>query len=397
MRVTIASRIFGPEPSAASFRLEALANAFASAGHEVTVLTVRSPKHLSSDTSDECHDFRVRRFPVLRDKSGYVRGYVQYLSFDVPLFFRILFGTKQDLIVVEPPPTTGFFSRIASWLKRTPYAYYAADIWADAASQTGAPGWMVTAVRRIETFAWRGAATVLSVSDGVTTRLAELGMGRAVTTIGNGVVVDEFLAGIAAAARPEKAPVDQAPVFVYAGTASEWHGAGVFIEALPAVRRAVPAAQLRFIGGGSEREALEHRAAELGVADAVRFDPPMGARELGPILRDAAAAIASVRPGAGYDFAFPTKLYSAAVCGAPLIYSGVGPAVEFVQRRVAGEAIGTALPLDAARVADAMIACANEPVDEARRIRISEWAANEVSLRAVSQRAVQALESALKR
>ena len=41
MRVAIASRIFEPEPSAASFRLGALASGFAGTGAEVRVLTVR--------------------------------------------------------------------------------------------------------------------------------------------------------------------------------------------------------------------------------------------------------------------------------------------------------------------------------------------------------------------
>ena len=110
----------------------------------------------------------MRRFPVLRDRAGYVRGYVQYLSFDVPLFFRVLFGRRVHAIVAEPPPTTGFFVRLAAAIRRTPYIYYAADIWADGASQTGAPAWIVRVVKTIERFAMRGAKTVLSVSDSLT-------------------------------------------------------------------------------------------------------------------------------------------------------------------------------------------------------------------------------------
>ncbi len=153
MRVIIASRIFDPEPSAATFRLRALAEAFTAAGHEVTVLTVRPPKRLAEDAKDSARSYDVRRAPVLRDRADYVRGYLPYISFDVPLFFRLLFGRNADLIVVEPPPTTGFFVRLAAALRRTPYAYYAADIWSDASKQTGAPRWVVRVVRNIELFA----------------------------------------------------------------------------------------------------------------------------------------------------------------------------------------------------------------------------------------------------
>lgn len=41
MRVTLASRIFEPEPSAASFRLGMLTTELAEHGHQVKVLTVR--------------------------------------------------------------------------------------------------------------------------------------------------------------------------------------------------------------------------------------------------------------------------------------------------------------------------------------------------------------------
>lgn len=386
MRVAIASRIFEPEPSAASFRLAALAEALTEAGHEVDVLTVRPPTRLASSEA-RTRPYRVHRFPVLRDRSGYVRGYLQYLSFDVPLFFRLLLGRGDDVVVSEPPPTTGFFVRLATALRRTPYVYYAADIWSDASSQTGAPGWMVRAVRRIERFALRGARVVLSVSDGVTARLAELGVSGNVVTIGNGIDIEAFGPRPAAPASPP-----EAPVFVYAGTASEWHGAGLFVEAMPAVLQRYPDAQLLYIGGGSEREALEARAAELGIGGAVSFEDVRTPRALGPELRGCCAAIASVRPGAGYDFAFPTKLYSAAACGAPLLYTGIGPAVEFVRTQVAGRPLGWTTGSDADELAEAMIEAAGAPFDAERRAVVAAWAAENVSLDAVAARAVRGIE-----
>lgn len=382
VRVAIATRIFAPEPSAATFRLRALAAEFAGGGDDVVVLTVRPPAPLRDRPHLE--DYAVRRFPVLRDRTGYVRGYLPYLSFDVPVFFRILFGRRNDLIVVEPPPTTGFFVRLAAFLRRTPYAYYAADIWSDAASQTSAPGWMIALVRAIERFALRGAEVVLSVSEGVTTRLAELGVSA--LTIGNGIDVTAF-SDVGAAAGGSG--VD----FVYAGTASEWHGADVFLEAMPEVLRVVPQARLRYIGGGSERAGLEHRARTLGIEHAVSFEALRPPQELAADLRRACAAVASVRPGSGYDFAFPTKLYSAAACGVPLIYSGIGPAAEFVATEVDGRALGRAVGADAGEAAAAMIAAASEPFDPVRRDAVARWAAQHVSLDAVAARAVAVLRN----
>ncbi len=395
MRVAIASRIFEPEPSAASFRLGVLADALTAAGHEVTVLTVRPPRELGDGArADSSKPYRVRRFPVLRDRAGYVRGYLQYMSFDIPLFFRLLFGPKRDLVIAEPPPTTGFFVRGAAALRRMPYAYYAADIWSDASAQTSAPAWVVQIVRAIELLALRGARTVLSVSEGVTSRLAELGVTGGVSTVGNGIDVRPF-----SNARETAAAGNE---FVYAGTASEWHGAGVFLEALPLVLAERPEARLRFIGGGSEREMLEARANELGVADAVSFEGVLAPSDLAPVLGASAAALASVRPGSGYDFAFPTKLYSAAACGAPMVYSGIGPAVDFVRTRVDGEPLGLEAAFDARLVADAMLRvleqaqrCTPE-ARVARRHAVAHWAAENVSLQAVATRIVSQSEEAVR-
>lgn len=69
VRVTIASRIFRPEAGAAAFRLGALADELSERGHEVTVLTTVPPGGGADDG-----DITVRRWPVLRDRSGSVRG-----------------------------------------------------------------------------------------------------------------------------------------------------------------------------------------------------------------------------------------------------------------------------------------------------------------------------------
>lgn len=387
MRITIASRIFEPEPSAASFRLNALAEAFTAAGYNVTVDTVQPVASARSQLSDSQRRFRVKRHRVLRDKSGYVRGYLQYLSFDIPLFFRILFGRRTDLIVVEPPPTTGFFVRIAAKLRRTPYVYYAADVWADAASQTGSTTIVVKTVRFIERWVWKGAHTVLSVSTGVTNRLAELGVSRNVITMGNGVDIRRF--------SDLRDKQDVVSAFVYPGTASEWHGAELLVESYAAGSKAVRDYPLVFIGGGSEKPRLQVLARELGIADRVQFIEPLPAEQLAPWLAKCVAAIATLRPGSGYDFAFPTKLYSAAACGAPIVYAGPGPAVDFVNTRVHDELLGQVSAYEPENLTAALNNAAAQfeahGLRQARRESVRKWAAANVHIDAVAAKGVSAL------
>ena len=143
MRVTLVSRIYRPEPAAASQFLGAVADALAEDGDDVTVLTARPPRRMAVPSSRE----RVKTFPVLRDRDGYVRGYLPYLSFDVPLAFRLLFARRPDVVFVEPPPTTGAVVRAICALRRVPYVYDAADVWSDAANMATGSSLVITVLR----------------------------------------------------------------------------------------------------------------------------------------------------------------------------------------------------------------------------------------------------------
>jgi hypothetical protein len=159
--VRIATRTYPPDVGAAPFRLRALARALVEAGCDVEVVTTTA-------TAPETRDPGVAtsRFPVLRDGDGAVRGYLQYLSFDVPLTARLLTGRRPDVVVHEPPPTTGVVTRITSTLRRTPYVSYLPDVWSQGAVAAGASGPVLRAVEFAEQAALRGAARVLAVTEG---------------------------------------------------------------------------------------------------------------------------------------------------------------------------------------------------------------------------------------
>ena len=381
MRVVIASRIFAPEPAAASFRLAALAAALADDGHEVEVLTARLPRGWSGDATTDAR-LRVRRARVLRDRSGAVRGYLPYLSFDLPLFWRLLVVPRADVYVVEPPPTTGLAVATATALRRRPFVYYAADVLADAAASAGSPGLVVRVVRWMERTVWRRAATVLSVSPSVTARLAELGApSGAVVEVGNGIDTSVFT--------PDGPAVDAEPPFaLYAGTTSEVHGAGVFVEAIALV----PGLRLVFLGSGVERDALRRRADEVAPGG-VDFYPTVLPDDVARWLRGTAMALASVKPDGGYQFAFPTKLYAAAAAGAPLLFAGGGPGAEFA----VDAPLGHVAPHEPTAVAEALREILAAPATRVGRQQQADWAASRVALDAVADRAAAAVLAAAPR
>jgi glycosyltransferase involved in cell wall biosynthesis len=339
--VVLATRVFTPEPVAAAFREQALVDALAEAGARVTVLTTRVPGGAPDAPG-------VERFPVKRDHQGQVRGYVSYLSFDLPLFLRLLVARRVDAIVLEPPPTTGVVGMVAAFLRRVPYTFYAADIWSDATdSVEGVPGPVRAVVRGAEMLVWKRAARVLTISPGVQHRLEELiGRREHLRMIGNGIDTATFIPE-----GPIAEEVADAPCLVYAGTVSEWQGAEVFVEAFARVQQQRPEARLLFFSEGSGREQLQQLVAARGIGG-VEFHAKVPPVRMASILRGARAGLSSITPGLGYEFALPTKIYAATACGTPVIHAGEGAAHD----RIRDGHLGWACDHTADEVATAMLA-----------------------------------------
>src|SRR5690606_11395833 len=106
--------------------------------------------------------------------------------------------------------------------------------------------------------------------------------------------------------------------------------------------------------------------------------------------RGATASLASVKPGQGYDFAFPTKIYASAACGAPVVFTGVGPGADFVRQH----GLGSAAEYEVDAVAAALTEVLEAPTSELRRAEIATWASENLTLDAVADRATAAIRSA---
>ena len=411
MLVTLATRTFTPEPTAAALRLGALVRSLVSSGASVRVLTSRLAPSVARDgaraasrtlgssqstrrgnaavpgrgptAGGEGADLvEVRRAPVLRDRTGAVRGYVSYLSFDLPLVGRLLTGARPDVVVCEPPPTTGAAVRVACAMRRVPYVYYCADVVSDAASAAGVPGVVVRGVAALESFALRGARRVIAVSAGVSRRARELGA-RDVTVVPNGVRVP----GEIAAGYPDSFPRCSGPVFVYAGTVAPWLAPEVFVEAFERARGRLGDARLVFVGQGSGWEDLAGRARAVA---GVQMIPAVSANEADRWMARATATLASLRPG-GYDYAYPTKILASLAQGTPVIYAGPGRAARDVEEAGLGVACG----LDADEVAEAMVACARGTVSWVGEVRSRAWVRENRSVEASSRAAAAVVLSAV--
>lgn len=382
LRVVIASRLFPPEVSAGAFRLGALARVLAEQGDEVVVLTTTPPSHAPQIADAPGVD--VRRWPVLRDAGGNVRGYVQYMSFDVPLLARLI-GTRFDVAVAESPPTTGLVAAMIAAVKRRPLVYYAADVWTDGVISMGAPGFVVSMMRWMERAVLKRARSIISVSDEVTDRLVLLGADRdRIVTVGNGIDTDIFT--------PDVEPASDETYFVYTGTMSEWQQPDIFIRAFAQIAPSHPHVQLRFFGQGAVESQLRQVAQELAPGR-VHFGGVVSPAESTSWIRGAVASLVSIVPGIGYDFAKPTKTYAAAATGTPVLFAGPDAGAELVRSGDLGHAVEFTTDAVAAAMQQLLAEAGDGSTERSRRRRAS-WAQQNVSLRAVAERVAQAVTQA---
>lgn len=381
--VRIVSRIYLPEAAAASFRLAGVAKALREKGVEVEVVTATAPSGLQVTDQD-----RVRRFPVLRDKEGYVRGYLQYLSFDIPAFFRVLFSPRAAVTLVEPPPTTGFFMRIASKLLGVPYVYYLPDLWG-AASASFAPKIVVKAVKALETFAVRGAAAVIAVNEEIAETAWTMGA-KSVYLIPNGIDTDTFTNEVEPLSRVERENIGlgDAPYFIYTGTASEWQGASIFISALAQVIDKIPH-HLVFLGKGSDWDLLQEQAAKPELKGRVHVLETLPPYETARWIASADAGLVSIKAGAGYDHAYPTKVLSTLACGTPVIYAGPGPAREDIE----AHSLGICVDYSAISVAKVFQEIINLRSNVVSFAELRQWVLENKSLAKSSQKVAQVLKN----
>ena len=417
------TRTYPPDSGAAPIRLAALAAALVGAGADVRVLTTRpaptaaptaEPAAASPDGRDVAatgvaHPPDVRRWPVLRDAAGRVRGYLPYASFDLPLSLRLVCTPRPDVVVVEPPPTTGAVVRLVAALRGVPYAYYAADVMTTAAAGAGVGGPVLAVLRALEGFALRGAAVVLTPSTGMADQLVALGAPRERTVVvGTGTDTDAFApapqgpaargagpgavdgpGGDADAAppAPRGAPPAGTPLAVYAGTMSEVHGTEVLVRAFARAAARVPRAHLALVGDGTERAALAALAHDLAPGR-VTVTGQVPVAEVARWWRRASVGMAAMPH---YPVAHATKMFAATACGTPVVYAGPGPCAQMVRD---GD-LGWAVPWDVDAVADALVQALTHPPDAARRQRLAAWTREHASLTTVAARAATAVLGAV--
>jgi glycosyltransferase involved in cell wall biosynthesis len=159
-----------------------------------------------------------------------------------------------------------------------------------------------------ERFVWRRADVVLPVTEVLAGHVTAAGVPRTrIAVVPNGIDLEDF-AGLAAR------PAGEAVQLGFVGFVRHWHGLDRVLHGLAAWKGA-PRLDLTVVGDGPARVDLESLAAELGLADRVRFTG-LATREEIPNL--VAGFDIALQP-ASVPYASPLKLFEYMAAGQAII------------------------------------------------------------------------------
>ncbi|MBT1035420.1 glycosyltransferase [Canibacter sp. lx-45] len=383
MHLWIVSRVYRPEPGAAAVFLGAVADSTIETGGQVTVIGAKPTPEVAQ---------KYRKIPgeklvlasVLRNAQGYIRGYLQYLSFDLPLLWRLAVHPKPDIIFVEAPPTTGAVVSIISKLRKIPYVYRAADVWSEAAKHATNSKIVLCLLKYVEKFALRNATELIAMYPSVAKQVRALGVKTKTTIAGVGAETNIF----------NYRSVPQRKEFIYPGSYTELHGASVLIDAFKIFSDKNPGYKLRFIGTSTPdvKAEMQHKVNQYGISSQITFEPAVIPDQLAGELNSAVATLATLNPYGQYSFAFATKIYSSLASGCPTLFAGPGPTAKFIANNPDSQSV--VAQYDAQQIAAAMQKIARNPLTAAQRQELAEWTAQNYSLKSAADITVARLTAA---
>ncbi|MBK1657566.1 glycosyltransferase family 4 protein [Paracraurococcus ruber] len=164
--------------------------------------------------------------------------------------------------------------------------------------------------RWTEAFVWRRADRVLPVTEVLADHVAAAGVARErISVIPNGIHPEEF-------ATPSPPPTEPKAELVlgFVGFVRDWHGLDAVVRAI-AAWQGTPRLSLLVVGEGPARPGLEALAAELGIADRVRFTG-LAPREAVPGL--VAGFDIALQPAA-VAYASPLKVFEYMAAGRAIV------------------------------------------------------------------------------
>jgi hypothetical protein len=375
MNILFLSDNFPPETNAPASRTHEHAKRWVAAGHRVTVIT-GTPNFPSGrvhagyrneiwrrEKIDGIDVIRVWTFITANE--GFVRRTLDYMSFMVTATLASFFAGRADVVVATSPQ---FFTPCAAWvvslLRRRPFIFELRDLWPDSIVAVGAmrETAAIRLLRKLEYFLYRRADRIVVVTESFRTVLTGNGIdARKISVVPNGVDLESYKPGGKPAELAERWGVTGKFVAAYVGTIGMAHGLDTILDAAARLKDR-PDIAFMLIGAGAEREALEQRCREKGLANVV-FTGSVSKEQVREYWKLCDAALVLLRDSPLFAHVIPSKMFEAMGMERPIILGVRGESASLLERARAGIVIA---PEDSAALAQAIRALAQDKAAASR-------------------------------
>jgi colanic acid biosynthesis glycosyl transferase WcaI len=283
-------------------------------------------------------------------------------SFVVTSTLRLLSLPRADVyVLVSPPLSLGVAGWLVGKIKRAPFVFHVQDMQPDAAVGLGMlkASWFTRALYALESFAYRHAARVSGITQGMLKSFRLKGVPESkLVYFPNAIALND------AAPPPARGEFRGRHGFgpgeflaIYAGNLGVKQGLDVLLETAPLLRN--PRIRILICGDGAQRESLVQRVRELKLPN-VSMLPLQAGRDYRALLVDADVCFITQQVGAGNSF-FPSKLLGLLAESKPVV-TVAAPECELAQSLVEGRFGANVPPGHARDLADLLDSLSHDPV-----------------------------------
>jgi colanic acid biosynthesis glycosyl transferase WcaI len=330
MRVIVWGINYAPEYTGIAPHTVALCEFLHAGGHDVEMVTAfpyyptwtkREEDRATLYRTAAINGVRVHRcWHFVPPRVSALKRILHEASFVLTSTLKVLTLRRPDVyVIVSPPLLLGSAGWLVSELKGAPFVFHVQDMQPDAAVGLGMlrAGWFIKALYALESFAYRSAARVSGITEGMLVKFRRKGVPEAkLIYFPNAIALDLGKPPPARGAfRQRNGCRDDEFLAVYAGNLGVKQGLDVLIDAAQLLHNA----RIRIVicGDGAQRDVLTEQIRALRLPN-VSLLPLQASEAYRELLEDADLCFITQQSGSGNSF-FPSKLLGLLAQSKPVI------------------------------------------------------------------------------
>ncbi len=372
MKILFLTHYYPPEGNAPASRVSALAERWAAAGHEVTVLTgvpnvpdgvIYSGYRNRWKQIEVINGVRVVRvWTFIAPNKGTVRRIANFISYMFSAAWHGLWLKRPEVMIATSPQFfCGWAGVLLHWFRRIPFTLEIRDIWPESMSavDAGLPRPLLKIIGIMEKIMYRSADHIVTVGQGYVDKLIERNVFQGkISIVMNGVDSKLFYPRKADERLLAEYALTGKFVCSYIGTIGMACGLKTALDAADILKqRQRNDIAIVLVGDGAQREALQREAAARHLNNVI-FTGRRPKTEIPLWVASSNVNLVHLKKTDLFTTVMPSKIFESAGCARPILMGVDGFAKDLVMEAGAGIPMG---PENVQEMVDALEKLAADP------------------------------------